>query len=215
MHRRESDTFWTTLVLAPLIVALAACDGDSTGPEPEPEWDHVVVADGISFTDIGNGRFRATLTGVHPTMVSFTDRPVRESAHVPIEMLLLWDRLFEGTDPNASVVAYDQDGVAEDPIAFTMFAPTLDTLQAEMSFELTLLGDAQITPANMSGMEVALFIDPSAGQWVRLTLTCGGAIVAFIAGLAFVEAPPIAAALVAGGFTLTVACSATIGDAFP
>ena len=78
---------------------------------------------------LGSNRYEITLTGVHPNVLAFQNRPNRGFAHFEVEKLVaLWPQMFgDGNgSPNVSMVSRDLNGNAQDPIAFSMGPPSRD-----------------------------------------------------------------------------------------
>ena len=155
---------------------LAGCTGAAgpqgpAGPpgaaagELQAGYDFTLLAEGGTAKNIGGGKYEITLTGVHPNVLAFQDRPNRALATFDVEKLvLLWPHMFgDGNgSPNTSMISRDLNGNSDDPIAFVMAGPSFDKSSGAITFEMNLLQGS--TAPIESFTDVGLFIDPTTAQ---------------------------------------------------
>jgi hypothetical protein len=135
--------------------ALGAGNSRSVGAESETECDALFVlsAQGMAF----DGE-RLTLSGTHPTVVYFCDRPVREAGHLTLEALTQQvqqgENNFRENPPNAAVSIFNDDGSVSEVVVTLPSAPVIEGDQ--VAFEV--VGIEGELPAEAGA--VSLFIDP-------------------------------------------------------
>ena len=176
-----------------------AAPGDS-----EAGYDLTLLAKAGAAKHVHGNQYEITLTGVHPNVLAFQDRPNRGFAHFEVgSMVALWPLMFgDGNgSPNVSMTSRDLNGNSDDPVAFTMAGPSRDESRGAITFEMNLL---QGSPAPLESFtDVSLFIDPTKWQWVKIGLVCGTAILAIMVGsylaLASGGTASYVAGLIAGG----------------
>ncbi len=79
--------------------------------EVAPSWLFTEGAGGGTFRTNADGTHTLTLTDLDPTVTAFTDRPERDTALVPFDLLFSsWARLFADSPPNAVLVEHDPRG---------------------------------------------------------------------------------------------------------
>ena len=162
-------------MLSSLMAVLITCFIFSASAVAEEGYDMTLVAEGGTAKLIKDTDYEITLTGVHPNVLSFQDRPGRDSGHMEVgAMVAVWGKMF-GDDkgpPNASMISRDLNGRSDDPIAITITGtPILDESSGSITFNATVL---EGSPAPIERFtDVGLFIDPTPKEWAVLAATCG------------------------------------------
>ena len=187
------------------LVAIMGCTGPAgpAGPQgpagaagaadSDDGYDFTLIADGGTAKQLGGNLYEITLTGVHPNVLAFQNRPHRGFLQFEVEKLVaLWEHMFgDGNGaPNVSMVSRDLNGNGQDPTAFSMGPPSRDESSGVLTFEMSLLQGAP--PPLQSFTDADLFIDPTSWQWLKLIGACGGAVVAIVSATVMGGLNPLA-----------------------
>lgn len=134
----------------------------------------VLIAESGTITPLegsSDGEFEITLEGVTPSMTFFSDRPERAAGTVELQEGL--DLIgFAEVPPNATLVAHETIGTAEQPV-FELTDPVYDAPSGVVGFRGLLLDpQANVPEGDLS--DLALFIDElpikicTIGGWMRV-----------------------------------------------
>ena len=102
------------------------------------------TADGGTMEAVeGTSRFELTLNGVTPQVVWFSDRPARQSGHIPVgELVESWEGYgFVEDPPNAALAVMGADD-GQDTVVVELGSPELDEQQNTVRFAAEVLDEA-------------------------------------------------------------------------
>lgn len=171
---------FTFIAVMFLIVATIGCDNDDGEQSVDNDDGEFVSALFVFTAESGtitpledglDGEFEITLEGVTPSMTFFSDRPERAAGTVEMQEGL--DLIeFEQVPPNATLVAQETIGTAEQPV-FELTDPFYDAPSGVVGFRGLLLDpQANVPEGDLS--DLALFIDEinikycTIGGWMRV-----------------------------------------------
>lgn len=171
-------------------VGLAALNGCATSNSVAPTdevtptssqtggWLLVQTAKGgITFTKTGDDTYLATLVGVSPGTIAFSDRPSRQADQIPTaQAAASWPQWFGSSAPNAALV--NQVDRSSRAVIVQLFDPKYLPKKAQLTYRVRLVDPTQtssslhsfaanalLRPQNSTG-PVSVFIDsttPSPG----------------------------------------------------
>ena len=204
------------------LISIIACTGPAgpAGPQglagpagagdSQSGYDLTLLADGGTAKQLGSNRYEITLTGVHPNVLAFQNRPDRGFAYFEVEKLpALWPGMFQNTNgsPNVSMVSRDLNSNAQDSTAFSMGPPSRDESSGALTFDMSLLPGTAAPLESFT--DASLFIDPTTWQWIKVGVSCGSAALSIIA--AAVQGGADVLADLGAGFA-TATCISTLHD---
>ncbi|CAB4912275.1 unannotated protein [freshwater metagenome] len=147
-----------------------ASSGSSSASSSVPSWLFSLSSDAGSMKKNADGSYLLTLTGADDAITAFTDRPVRDTAVVPLgRAVIAWPQVFASAAPNAVLVEHDPSG-ASDSFVVVLTDPKLlnastVTFRAELvqndvqPASLKPIANAQYVVPPTSFGTVSLFID--------------------------------------------------------
>lgn len=133
----------------------------ASAPEEEdvPSWLFSTSASGGTFATAEDGTHTLTLAEVSPNITAFTDRPDRDTAIIPVDLLVSsWDQVFADSPPNAVLVEHDPIGDT-DSFVVTLSNPNLDG--TTLSFTATIV-EGKDHSAQIPGLTPAPYAEPPA-----------------------------------------------------
>ena len=98
---------------------------------------------GGSFTPITSGNFKLTLTGVEPDVLFFSDRPYRDTGHVPIQQMVDGIGFKQGASPPNAVINVIGAKDNEDMRAVEITNPSYDAASRTMTWDAHPLRELQ------------------------------------------------------------------------
>ena len=136
-------------VLGLVAVAATACAPASAGERPAQKPQDIgllfaATADGGTMEAVeGTSRFELTLNKVTPQVVWFSDRPARQSGHIPVgELVESWEGYgFVEDPPNAALAVVGADD-SQDTVVVELGSPELDEQQNTVRFAAEVLDEA-------------------------------------------------------------------------
>ena len=177
-------------VLGLVAVAATACSSASAREQPQerpaqkPQEQDIGLlfaqtADGGTLKPVeGTSSFELTLNGVTPQTVWFSDRPARQSGHIPIaEFVKSWEGYgFVEDPPNAALAVVGADD-GQDTVVVELGSPEFDEAQNTVRFPAEVLDEAT---GNLSHLAsdldqsvetsfgtASLFIDDATGKVIN------------------------------------------------
>lgn len=149
------------------LIALTGCattGSPSTTSEASPRtsqtggWMLVQTANtGVTFTKTGDSTYLATLTGVSPTTVAFSDRPSCQARQITtMQVAESWSQRFVGSAPNAALV--NQVARSSQAVIVQLSDPKHRPEEGKMTYQVRLVDPGQIS----SGLQ--LFTDNALPQ---------------------------------------------------
>jgi hypothetical protein len=159
---------WTALGLAMLLaIGLTAwitsnrsrAEVGASAPDA-PSWLFSLSSDGGAMTKNADGSYLLTLTGADDAITAFTDRPVRDTAIVPLKRaVLVWPQVFASAAPNAVLVEHDPQGDS-DSFVVELSDPKLLTAST-VTFHAEVVDNA-VQPASLTPITNAVYAVPPA-----------------------------------------------------
>lgn len=159
---------WTALGLAFLIAigltawitsnhSSAEVAANSSGA---PTWLFSLSSDAGTMVKNSDGSYLLTLTGADDAITAFTDRPVRDTAIVPLSRAVLaWPQVFIASAPNAVLVEHDPQGNS-DSFVVELSEPKLLSAST-ITFHAVLVENA-VQPANLQPITNVVYAVPPA-----------------------------------------------------
>jgi hypothetical protein len=174
--------------IALMLVMLAACNDeentDTSIPTPpgrsafytiEADQGRIESQTAVN-TEAPSQMLKLVLEGSHPTVVEFSDRPLRQASHLTLsEFVRDWNaRGFGKTAPTATLTARAAGDEAH-VLTVTLHDPELDESGTELRFRAEPIGDPQGFPTYFVAAD--LFIDglqPAGPGWASRAMSLWG-----------------------------------------
>lgn len=147
------------------VAVLSGCATvDSASPTSEASssssqaggWMLVQTAnDGVTFTKTGDGTYLATLAGVSPGTIAFSDRPSRQARQITTaQVAQSWPQWFGSSSPNAALV--DQADSRSQALIVQLSDPQYLPKKAQMTYRVRLVDPTQTSSSFQSFADNAL-----------------------------------------------------------
>ncbi len=150
-------TAWITSNRSTVPASAAVSTSDSSSA---PSWLFSLSSNAGSMKKNADGSYLLTLTGADDAITAFTDRPVRDTAVVPLSRAVLaWSQVFASAPPNAVLVEHDPSG-ASDSFVVELTDPKL--LNASTIRFHAVLVQNDVQPASLKPIANAQYSVPPA-----------------------------------------------------
>jgi len=150
-------TAWITSNRSSESASAAASTSDSSSA---PSWLFSLSSDAGSMKKNADGSYLLTLTGADDAITAFTDRPVRDTAVVPLSRAVIaWPQVFASASPNAVLVEHAPSG-ASDSFVVELTDPKL--LNASTITFKAVLVQNDVQPASLKPIANAQYAVPPA-----------------------------------------------------
>jgi hypothetical protein len=175
---------WLALALVVVLIGIGGYflgarsqNADATQGTQEANWLFSQTANSGSIAPNGDDTWTLTLREVDPTVMGFTDRPLREAQSGSVEKLVeAWPTMFGDSNPNAVVVAHNATGETNSAVVELMDPELNGSTMTYTVRVLTNEGGPAEPGFSYDFSQVSVFIDDvSVSSWV-CTSTSGGVV---------------------------------------